>query len=223
MTPVSKRVSKVFLVDDHPLFRQGLASLIGRRQGFRVCGQAESADEALQLMQCSKPDIAIVDLSLRNGHGLELISSIRALFPKTAVLVLSMHDEQHFAERSLRAGAVGYVMKSEPPNVVMKALDHAVQGTPYLSNQIQALAMERFATGGPQPAPSPEHLLSNRELEVFKLLGHGKETREIAQDLGLSIKTIQTFCSKIRDKLHIANNSALLRKAVKWMEDASAP
>ncbi len=220
---MSKRVAKIFLVDDHPLFRQGLAGLISRREGFRVCGQAESADEALDLMQSSKPDVAIVDLSLKGGHGLELIGSVRKLLPETAVIVLSMHDERHFAERSLRAGAVGYVMKSESPGVVMDALEHALRGGgPFLSEQMRSLAVERLVTGAPPQTAAPERVLSNRELEVFRLLGVGKETREIAGELGLSIKTVQTFCAKIKDKLHIPNSSALVREAVKWTESATA-
>jgi DNA-binding NarL/FixJ family response regulator len=209
---------RVFLVDDHPLFRQGLAGLIDRRPGFHVCGHAESADEALEMIKSLKPDVALVDLTLKSGHGLELIAQLKQELPQMASVVLSMHDERHFAERSIRAGALGYVMKSESPDVVLQALDHAVRGESFLSEQMRALAVERFVKGLPSAPSSPEEVLSARELEIFQLLGKGKETRQIAEELGLSIKTVQTFCAKIKDKLHIKNSTALLREAVKWAD-----
>jgi DNA-binding NarL/FixJ family response regulator len=205
-------------VDDHPLFRQGLGSLIERQAEFRICGEAESADEALAGMEEAKPDAAIVDLSLKSGSGLDLIRNIKAKLPSTAIVVLSMHDERQHAERSIRAGAKGYVMKSETPNTVIEALKQVLTGKPWLSEQMRMLAVEKFVRGAPSANLSPEDLLSNREMEVFKLLGEGLETRRIAEILGLNIKTVQTFCAKIKDKLHLANASELMRESVRWSE-----
>lgn len=218
---MSRKVFEVFLVDDHPLFRQGLAGLINKQTEFHVCGEAESADEALVAMARIKPDAAIVDLSLRSGSGLELIRKMKSALPDTAIVVLSMHDERFHAERSVRAGASGYVMKSEPPGTVVEAVREAVAGRAYLSEQIRALAVERFVHGAPPIAPSPQDVLSNRELEVFELLGRGYETRRVAETLGVNIKTVQTFCAKIKDKLHLANASELLREAVRWTESGA--
>ena len=215
---MTKSAHKIFLVDDHPLFRQGVASLINRQPGFKVCGEAESAGEALAAMSEQEPDAAVVDLSLKNGSGLDLIRSMKARLPATAVVVLSMHDERHYAERSVRAGARAYVMKSETPNTVIEALSHVLNGQLYLSEQMRAYAVEKFVQGGPASVPEPQDVLSNRELEVFKLLGQGLETRRIAEILGLNIKTVQTFCAKIKDKLHLANASELMRESVRWAQ-----
>jgi DNA-binding NarL/FixJ family response regulator len=219
---VTKSAHKIFVVDDHPLFRQGLASLIDRQPGFKVCGEAESAEEALAAMSEMAPDAAVVDLSLRNGSGIELIRSMKSKLPHMAVVVLSMHDERHYAERSIRAGARGYVMKSETPNTVIEALSQVLNGQLYLSEQMRTFAVEKFVRGGPASVPDPQDVLSNREMEVFKLLGEGLETRRIAEILGLNIKTVQTFCAKIKDKLHLANASELMRESVRWAESGNA-
>jgi DNA-binding NarL/FixJ family response regulator len=218
---MSNKPSKVFLVEDHPLFRQGLAILIGRHPEFRICGEAEGAAEALAAMTELKPDAAIIDLSLKSGSGIELIQHMKTRLPQTAVVVLSMHDERHHAERSIRAGALGYVMKSESPTAVIEALRKVLAGKPYLSEQMRAVAVERFLNGA-APATLPQDVLSNRELEVFALLGRGYETRRVAETLGLNIKTVQTFCAKIKDKLHLANASELAREAVRWQESGWA-
>jgi DNA-binding NarL/FixJ family response regulator len=214
-------VHKIFLVDDHPLFREGLVGLINRQAGFKVCGEAESADEAFAAIRVAKPDAVLVDLSLKNGSGLDLIRNIKAKLADTAIVVLSMHDERHYAERSVRAGARGYVMKSESPGTVIEALNQVLAGRLYLSEQVQALAVEKFVRGGPATVPEPQEVLSNREMEVFRLLGEGLETRRIAEMLGLNIKTVQTFCAKIKDKLHLANASELMRESVRWAESGS--
>ncbi len=205
-------------MDDHPLFRQGLGSLINQQPGFAICGEAESANEALAAMETLRPDAAIVDLSLKSGSGLDLIKNIKSRFPDTAIVVLSMHDERHYAERAIRAGATGYVMKSESPNTVIEALKRVLAGKLHLSEQMQAHAVEKFVRGASPVAPSPPEVLSNREMEVFRLLGEGLETRRIAEILGLNIKTVQTFCAKIKDKLHLANASELMRESVRWNE-----
>jgi DNA-binding NarL/FixJ family response regulator len=208
---LSQQAHRIYLVDDHPLFRQGLASLLERQKEFAICGEAESAEEALAGIEASRPDAAIVDLSLKGGSGFELIGDLRTKAPKTAVVVLSMHDERQYAERSIRAGAKGYVMKSESPNTIVDALKQVLAGQPYLSDQMRTIAVEKFIRGAPASTPAPHEVLSNREMEVFRLLGEGLETRRIAEILGLNIKTVQTFCAKIKDKLHLANASELMR------------
>ena len=213
-----KKIFSVLLVDDHPLFRQGVAHLINQQQELRICGEAESVDEALALVDRLKPDLALVDLSLRHGSGLELIEHISKQAPATAVVVLSMHDEQHYAGRCLRAGARGYVMKSETPDAVITALHEVASGKIHLSSPMQAFAIERFIDGSARTAPRPEDVLSKRELEVFGQLGRGNDTRKVAELMGVSMKTVQAFCAKIKEKLHLANATELLREAVRWSE-----
>jgi DNA-binding NarL/FixJ family response regulator len=215
---MNQHTSKVFLVDDHPILREGLASLINRSADLRICGEAETAAEALQGIRETNPDLAIVDLSLREGSGLDLIKSIKAHAPATAVIVLSIHDERRYAERAVRAGARGYIMKGESAGSVIAAARNVLAGQLYLSQQMRAIFVERFVDGSPVDGLSPLEVLSDRELEVFQLLGQGYETRRVAEMLGVSIKTVQAFCAKIKDKLQLANASELLREAVRWSE-----
>jgi DNA-binding NarL/FixJ family response regulator len=214
-------VSKVLLVDDHPLLREGLASLINRLSDLQVCGEAETAADALRLVDETSPDVAIVDLSLREGSGLDVIKQIRAKAPGTAVVVLSMHDEQRFAERAIRAGARGYVMKGEATSSVVAAVRDVLKGNLVLSPQMRSTFIERFVDGVPPASLSPVDVLTDRELEVYQLLGQGYETRKIASVLNISIKTVQTFCERIKHKLQLANASELLREAVRWAEDSA--
>jgi DNA-binding NarL/FixJ family response regulator len=217
---LSTRSSNVFLVDDHPLLREGLAGLINRVPEIRICGEAETAAEALEGICQTKADAAIVDLSLREGSGIELIKAIRARSPGTAVLVLSMHDERRYAERCIRAGARGYVMKAELATRVVDALRDILAGRIHISEQMRATFVERFVDGTPPLSLSPPDVLSDRELEVFELLGQGFETRRVAEMLGLNIKTIQAFCARIKEKLQLANASELLREAVLWSDQS---
>jgi DNA-binding NarL/FixJ family response regulator len=217
---LNARVSKVFLVDDHPLLREGLAGLIERLPDIRICGEAESAREALEGICRTKADAAIVDLSLKEGSGIELIKAIRTRSPGTAILVLSMHDERRYAERCIRAGARGYVMKAELATKVVDALRDVLAGKLHISEQMRAAFVERFVDGTPPLSLSPPEVLSDRELEVFELLGQGYETRRVAEMLGLNIKTIQAFCARIKEKLQLANASELLREAVLWSDQA---
>jgi DNA-binding NarL/FixJ family response regulator len=214
------RSSNVFLVDDHPLLREGLAGLINRVPEIKICGEAETATEALEGICRTKADAAIVDLSLREGSGIELIKAIRARSPGTAVLVLSMHDERRYAERCIRAGARGYVMKAELATRVVDALREILAGRIHISEQMRAAFVERFVDGTPPLSLSPPDVLSDRELEVFELLGQGFETRRVAEMLGLNIKTIQAFCARIKEKLQLANASELLREAVLWSDQS---
>lgn len=215
---MSARTHKVFLVDDHPLFREGLAGLINRLPDLKVCGEAETMPEAIEGMQRTKADAAIVDLSLREGSGIELIKGIRAHSPSTAILVLSMHDERRYAERCIRAGARGYVMKAQSATQIVAALRDVIAGKLHISEQMRSLFVERFVDGAPPLSLSPTEVLSDREFEVFQLLGQGYETRRIADRLGLNIKTVQAFCGRIKEKLQLASASELLREAVRWNE-----
>lgn len=209
---------KILLVDDHPLVRDGLANLIHQEPDLEVCGQAASEPQALQLIGSAQPDLAVVDLSLETGSGLELIKSIRAMHPTVAMLALSMHDESLYAERALRAGARGYLMKREAATKVIQGIRAVLSGQLFVSGKIQALMAERFAAGI-APSASPITELSDRELEVFHLLGRGQSTRQIADHLHVGFKTVQAYCARIKDKLRLANATELLRAAMQWNQD----
>ena len=213
--------SRVFLVDDHPLVREWLTNLINQLPDLIVCGEAATGADALSGIASSAPDIAIVDLSLKEGSGLDTIKVIKASFPQTAVIVLSMHDEQYYAERTMRAGARGYVMKGEITSDILSAIRDVLAGRIYLSRRMRELFAERFVDGH-VPTRSPVETLSDRELQVFQLLGQGIETRRVAQRLNVSIKTVQAYCARIKDKLQLSNASELLREAVRWSDNQAA-
>ena len=209
---------KVLLVDDHPLVREGLVNLISQQSDLQICGEAGNEPQALELIRTIQPHVAIVDISLESGSGIELIKSIKALFPAVTVLVLSMHDESLYAERALRAGARGYVMKREAAKKVIEAIRCVLAGQLYVSDKIAALMAEKFVKGGPSATASPIEQLSNRELEVFQLLGLGQNTRQIADHLHVGFKTVQAYCARIKEKLNLANATELLREAIRWHE-----
>ncbi|MGH6890134.1 MAG: response regulator [Rhizomicrobium sp.] len=216
------RLSNVLLVDDHPLVREWLTTLINQLPGLRVCGEAAASDPALESIRAAPPDVAIVDLSLPEGSGLSLIKAIKAEFPDIAIVVLSMHDERFYAERAFRAGARGYVMKGESTSSISAALREVLAGKLYLSPRMQAVFAERFADGDLSSLQTPVKKLSDRELEVFRLLGQGYETRRVAESLNVSIKTVQAYCARIKEKLQLANASELLREAIRWNDAQSA-
>ena len=209
---------RIMLVDDHPLVREGLANLILPEADLQVCGEAANAPEALALAGTVRPDVAIIDISLENGSGLELIQDLKALHPEVTALVLSMHDESLYAERALRAGARGYIMKREAARKVIQGIRAVRAGQLFVSDKIAARLTEKFVEGGTAAAPSPLEQLSNRELEVFQLLGQGRNTRQIAEHLHVGFKTVQAYCARIKDKLNLANATELLREAVRWSE-----
>lgn len=211
--------AKIFIVDDHPLVREWLTNLIKQHPGFVVCGEAATAAEAVSGITNTKPDVAIVDISLRNGSGLDLIKTMKVMHPDTAIIVLSMHDERLYAERSLRAGARGYIMKRETTRNVIAAIRQVLDGKLYVSSDMAAYFAEKFVDGKPPTGESSIEQLSDRELEVFQLLGQGRETRDIAKSLNISIKTVQAYCARIKEKLKLANASELLREAVRWYEN----
>jgi DNA-binding NarL/FixJ family response regulator len=214
-----KNAARVFLVDDHPLVREWLTNLIAQSADLAVCGEAAGTTKALQGIRETKPDIAIVDLSLSEGSGLDLIKNIRAQAPAVGIVVLSMHDERFYSQRVFRAGARGYVMKGEATGNIAAAIREVLGGKKYLSRQMRELFAERFVDGDPLTARSPIEELSDRELEVFRLLGQGNETRRVALSLNISIKTVQAYCARIKQKLGLANASELLREAVRWSDE----
>jgi DNA-binding NarL/FixJ family response regulator len=213
---------KVLLVDDHPLVREGLVNLISQQADLQICGEAGNEPQALELIRTVQPNVAIVDISLESGSGIELIKSIKAMFPAVTVLVLSMHDESLYAERALRAGARGYVMKREATKKVIQAIRCVLAGQLYVSDKIAALMAEKFIEGRTAASTSPIEQLSNRELEVFQLLGLGHSTRQIADHLHVGFKTVQAYCARIKEKLKLANATELLREAIRWQESRQA-
>jgi DNA-binding NarL/FixJ family response regulator len=209
--------TRVLLVDDHPVVRQGIRSVVTQELDMEVCGEAESASDALRVIQESKPDVAIVDLSLKQSSGLDLIKDIRLRHPSLLVLVLSMRDESFYAERVLRAGARGYVVKEEGCRVVVEAIRKILKGQIYLSDQIASKMLGAFVGGGGKGDGSPIKQLTDRELQVFEFIGKGIPTREIAVKLHLSVKTIDAHRENIKRKLQIDSATELLKQAIEWL------
>jgi DNA-binding NarL/FixJ family response regulator len=214
--------SRVFLVDDHPLVREWLTNLIEQQLDLVVCGEAETASGAFQAIAKQKPDVVIVDISLNGSSGIELIKNLRTLRPSVAAIVLSMHEESLYAERAMRAGARGYIMKRETAKKVIAAIRAVLEGKMYLSERLTALFAERFLDGNAPASGSSYQQLSDRELEVFQLLGQGLETRQIAESMHISMKTVQAFCARIKEKLKLGSATELLREAIRWQESQQA-
>lgn len=216
---MNKQKTKIILVDDHPLVREWLTNLIHQQPDLQVCGGAETAPEALQQIEKLKPDVAIVDISLKDGSGIELIKNIKAVDPRVEIVVLSMHDERLYAERALRAGARAYVMKRESTGNIIAAVRRVLAGQLFVSDRMSAIFAQKFVGGKSPTDTSPIDQLSDRELEVFQMLGEGIETRRIAESLNVSMKTVQVYCARIKEKLNLANATELLREAVRWHEN----
>ena len=219
MTTATKH--KIFLVDDHPLVREWLTNLINEQSDLTVCGEADSGPQALQAIEQIKPDVAIVDIALRDSSGIELIKDLKQICPNVSVLVLSMHEESHYAERALRAGARGYIMKRETTKKVIAAIRQVLSGQLYVSETTAAAMAAQFVAGKSLDDSSPAQQLSDRELEVFEMLGQGRGTRQIAESLRVSVKTVQAYCARIKEKLNLASATELLREAVRWHESRS--
>ncbi len=215
---VKEKKRRVFLVDDHPLVREWLSSLLNQQSDLAACGQAADRAEALQRITSIKPAIAVIDISLEDGSGLELIKDVKAMAPEVAIVVLSMHDEMLYAERALRAGARGYVMKRDVAENVLQAIRCVLDGNLYLSEKVAQSMAEKLIEGSQAGALSPVEKLSDRELEVFQLLGRGCTTRQIAENLSISMSTVQAFSARIKEKLHLVNATELLREAILWHE-----
>jgi DNA-binding NarL/FixJ family response regulator len=223
MTPkVSNGVARkrrVFLVDDHPLVREGLANLINQQGDLVVCGEAEDSAGAIAGFESSKPDIALIDISLKNESGLELIKTLQSQYPDVALVVLSMHDEALYAERALHAGARGYVMKRETTKNVITAIRRVTGGDIYVSDRVVNSMARRMSSSRKTSAADPVERLSDRELEIFRLLGQGRTPSQIAEDLRLSLKTVQAYCARAKEKFGVSSLTELLRAAIRW-EDA---
>ena len=211
---------RVFIVDDHPLVREGLANLINQQPDLMVCGQAEDAAQALAGVGASRAELALIDISLKTASGLELVKDLKVHHPNVALIVLSMHDEMLYAERAIRAGAKGYVMKRETTKEVLTAIRRVLQGDVYVSERVVNLMARRIGSPRKAAASSPVEQLSDRELEIFRLLGQGRTTSQIATDLHLSLKTVQAYCARAKEKFGVDSLTELLRAAIRW-EDAS--
>ncbi|HZL00909.1 MAG TPA: response regulator transcription factor [Caulobacteraceae bacterium] len=215
---MAERSTRIFVVDDHPLVREWLATLLNQQPDMVVVGEAEDMAGALAGVAKSPPDVAIVDISLKGASGIDLIRAIKAAAPRVEVVVLSMHDERLYAERAIRAGARGYITKRETARKLVAAVRRVREGRLYVSDEMASLFAERFLEGAKQDAASPVALLSDRELDVFSQLGEGRETRQIAERLNVSIKTVQSYCARIKEKMRLASAVELLREAVLWRE-----
>jgi DNA-binding NarL/FixJ family response regulator len=211
-------LKKIFIVDDHPIVRQGLAKLLSDERDLVVCGEAENAREALQAIGKLKPDLAIVDISLTGKTGLELIKDLRAQYPEVPVLVMSMHDELIYAERALRAGGRGYIMKQEGGKILVQAIRQVLSGQVYVSERISATILDRLSNRRAKLARSPVENLTEREFEVFQLIGQGLSTRQIAEQLHVSVKTIEVHRLHIKEKLNLKEGPALIHYAMSCQE-----
>ncbi|MCK4541911.1 MAG: response regulator transcription factor [Spirochaetales bacterium] len=209
-------IRSVFLVEDHPIVRQGFVQLIEQENDLKVIGEAEDAATALQLITHTSPDIALVDLSLKNSNGIELIKDLNKQCPKVPILVVSLHDENLYAERCLRAGARGFIMKTEATDNVMTAIRLVLSGEIYLSPAMRNRMLSRFTTRGDVDRDSVLESLSDREFEVFQLMGKGQKTRIIADKLNLSVKTIETYKAHLKTKLNLEDATGLIQVAIEW-------
>jgi DNA-binding NarL/FixJ family response regulator len=212
---------RVVLVDDHPIVRAGLAALIDAEGDMAVCGQAGEIESGLDVIERERPDLVIVDLSLKGSNGLALIKELAGHQPK--VLVASMHDEATYAERALAAGALGYVHKGEATREIVQAIRKVMAGRVYLSESIsETLVRRAVGAGGRKETRPPSDRLSNRELEVFELIGKGRTTREIGETLRLSAKTVQSFRQRIKEKLGLETAAELSTEATRWVVESGA-
>ena len=207
---------RILVVDDHPIVRQGLALLINREADLLVCGEAEDAMGAMHVLASARPDVLIVDLSLSGPDGLDLLKNIRTTHPALPVLILSMHDELIYAERALRAGANGYIMKQVATEKVLVAVRRILAGEIYVSDRIANRMLKHYITGSGTTRRSSIADLSDRELEVFRLIGEGHGTRQIAEELHISIKTVESYQAHIKDKLSLRSSRELMQHAIQW-------
>jgi DNA-binding NarL/FixJ family response regulator len=215
---MSEKRERVVIVDDHPLFRERLSELINHELDMEVCGEAENAQQAIDLIRNTAPDLAIVDITLKGSSGLELIKSIKALPIGVPVLVLSMHDESLYAERALRSGATGYITKHESADNVLLAIRRVLAGEVYLSGTMTSVFLKSL-TGGLKSVPRPLDRLTDRELEVLELIGRGHTTRQIAETLQLGVATVDTYRARIKEKMNFRNATELQHFAIRWVRE----
>jgi DNA-binding NarL/FixJ family response regulator len=213
---------RIVVVDDHPLMRKGLVMSLEAESDITVCGQASNAEDGIGTVEAQNPDLVIADISLPGMSGLELIKQIHAIRPGMKTLVVSRHDEALYAERAIRAGAKGYVMKLEAPDVMVKAVRRVMNGGIYVSDEINERLLLGMASGHEMLAQSPLEVLSDRELEVFELTGRGYGTRDIAERLHLSVKTVESYRARIKTKLNLNSAAELMQHAVQWVEGEKA-
>ena len=218
---MDSRIHRVLIVDDHPIVREGLRALISRQSDLEVCGEAEGASEAMEVVKSTNPDVAVIDISLKEGDGLELIRQIKQSHGSVRILVSSMHDESLYARRSLRAGALGYVSKENAARQIIDAIHRVLTGRIYLSERTSELLLSQFLGQEDEFGHHSVESLSDRELEVFRSIGQGLTTREIATRLNLSVKTVETYRQRIREKLAIRNGAELARRASQWVLEES--
>ena len=214
-----KTTTRVLLVDDHPIVRERIMEIINDEAGLTVCGEAEDRQEALEAIQATKPGLAIIDITLKNSNGLELIKDIHARWPKLLMLVVSMHDEALYAERVLRAGARGYMTKQEATSNILLAIRRVLDGGVYLNEKASSKVLSRLLTQPRRGKDSVTDVLADRELQVFELTGDGLSIREIAERLGIDMKTVETYRARIKDKLDLQNSSELLQLAIRWRQE----
>jgi DNA-binding NarL/FixJ family response regulator len=214
------RKSRVFIVDDHPLVREGLTNLINGQDDLVVCGEAKDSSQAINGFMKARPEVALIDISLANESGLELVKQLGGQFPQVALIILSMHDETLYAERALRAGARGYVMKHETSKSVLASIRRVLGGGVYVSERIVNRIALRSSLSREPVTTSPVERLSDRELEIFRLLGQGRTSSQIARDLNLSLKTVQAYCARAKEKFSVTSLTELVRAAIRW-DDAS--
>jgi DNA-binding NarL/FixJ family response regulator len=212
-------VIRVFLVDDHPIVRHGLAQLLAAEPGLEICGQADDAASALDALVAAAPGVVTVDVSLGSSSGLDLIREIKQRLPRAAVLVVSMHDEQLYAERSLRAGASGYVMKQEPTEVIVRAIRTVAAGGMFVTDEVSLRLLRLWAASGTPRDGAPLDALSNRELHVLELIGQGLGTRAIAERLHISIKTVESYRARLKEKMNLRSGMELMRFAIRRAAD----
>jgi len=221
--PVNRKPkTKVLLVDDHPILRAGLGKLINHEADMMVCGEAEDGPTAFDLVGTLMPDVAVIDISLKGSNGIELIKNLKARYPELPTLVLSMHEESLYAERALRAGSLGYIMKEEAIEQVLVAIRRALAGDIFLSEKMKSKMLQQMASGRGKVISSPIEQLTDRELEVFCLIGEGCSTRQIAGQLHLSVRTVEAYREYIKTKLGLKNATELVQHAFHWVHHEAA-
>lgn len=215
--PARKPPRKVYIVDDHPVFRDGLVRVVQQVPGLRVCGEADNAVDAFDAISKLDPDLVLMDIGLPGKSGLELLQNVHAIKPDLQVLVISMHDESLYAERVLRAGGRGYIMKQEGPEKMTHAINKVVNGQVYVSDRVAAVILDSLSRPRSSASASVLGKLTDRELEILRLTGQGKDNRQIAQELHISMKTVDTHRAHLREKLALKNATELIHYAVRWV------
>ena len=217
-TPKGKP-TRIILVDDHPVVRDGLAEAINHESDLTVCATAEDRQEALQAIERTEPELVVVDLMLKSSSGLELIKDVHARWPRLLILVVSMHDETLYAERVLRAGARGYITKQQATRDILRAIRKVLSGGIYLSEKTASTVLARLTSQPQAVSDSIADVLADRELQVFEMTGRGLSTREIAEQLRIDMKTVDTYRTRIKEKLNLESTSELLQLAIRWNQD----